>query len=161
MAGDPDDAKKGPIPELDEPTHDPAPRPTVKPAFDLVQYAQDNVPPARERVSTLSDEDATEQARIASVLIDSTPPRPFFVTSEDAGAIRARLAPLSRVPSLTKSIAELGSSVDDPKSAYVLGFVDGVLPLETIVDVTGLPEVETLQILERLIVQGAVRFKGK
>jgi hypothetical protein len=115
----------------------------------------------RERVSTLNDEEATEQARIASVLIDSTPPRPSSLTSQDPAAIRARLAPLSRVPSLTKSIAELGSCVDDPKSAYVLGFVDGVLPLETIIDVTGLPEVETLQILERFITQGAVQLKMK
>jgi hypothetical protein len=160
MAGDQEDAKKQAVLELDEPTEDAVPRPTIKTSFDLVQYAEANVPPMRERVSTLSDEDATEQARIASVLIDSTPPKPSSAPSHDAGAIRARLAPLSRVPSLiTKSIAELGSLVDDPKSAYVLGFVDGVLSLETIVDVTGLPEAETVRILERFISQGAVRFK--
>ena len=42
--------------------------------------------------------------------------------------------------------------------AYVLGFIDGVLPLETIVEVAGLPELETLKILERAIEQNAISF---
>jgi hypothetical protein len=108
--------------------------------------------PIRERQMTLLDEDLTEQARLASVLIDSTPPQPL------ASGLRARLSPLDRVPVLAKSIAELGADMREPKTAFVIGFVDGILPLETIVEVTGLPEHETLEILDRLMAQGAIVF---
>ena len=75
-----------------------------------------------------------------------------------AFAIRTRLAPLERVPVLAKSMAQLRDDMKEPKTAFVIGFVDGVLPLETILEVTGLPELDTLQILERLIAQGAIVF---
>jgi hypothetical protein len=69
-----------------------------------------------------------------------------------------RLAPLGRVPMLAKSIDQLGADLKEPRTAFVIGFIDGVLPLETIIEVTGLPELETLQILERLIAEGAIVF---
>ena len=100
----------------------------------------------RDRQMTLTDDDLTEQARLASVLMDSTPP------------LRARLAPATRIPVLAKTLAELDDDMKDPKTAFVLGFVDGVLPLETIIEVTGLPESETVEILERLIADGAIIF---
>ena len=149
------ESKKPPILELDDPTDSGVvEHPTIKPAFDLTEYAKDNAVPIRDRAMTLCDDELTEQARLASVLMDSSPPP----DPNGREAIRARLAPLSRVPVLTKSLAELGGSIDDPRTAYVLGFVDGVLPLETIIDVTGLPELETLQILDRLVAQGAITF---
>ena len=106
----------------------------------------------RERQSTLLDDDLTEQARLASVLMESVPP------ANGVAAMRARLAPLDRAPTRAKSIDELDDDLKEPKTAFVLGFVDGLLPLETIIEVTGLPEVETLRILERLIAQGAIVF---
>ena len=108
-------------------------------------------PPPRERQITYADDELTEQARLASVLIESIPPR----ASEDP---RARLAPLGRIPMLAKSIDELGAHLKDPKIVFVLGFIDGVLPLETIIEVTGLPENETIGILDRLIGEGAIIF---
>jgi hypothetical protein len=136
--------KKG-ILDLDEPLVDESgiiEIPTVIPPTPL--------DPMRERQNTLLDDDLTEQARLASVLIDSTPPR--------AADSRARLEPLDRIPALARSIAELGDDLEDPKTAFVAGFVDGVLPLETIIEVTGLPEGETIEILDRLITQGAIVF---
>jgi hypothetical protein len=141
--------KKG-ILDLDEPLSEESgiiEIPTVIPPVPPGEY--------RERQSTLLDDDLTEQARLASVLIDSTPPS----APDPAQAIRARLEPLSRVPELVKSITELGDDMREPKTAFVLGFIDGLLPLETIVEVTGLPEIETLQILDRLIAQGAIAFR--
>lgn len=139
--------------DLDDPLRDAAeaidesgivPVPTVKPPPGAPG-------PMRERQITFVDDELTEQARLASVLIDSVPPT-------SAEPIRARLAPLGRIPALAKSIERIGEGVRDPKTAFVIGFVDGVLPLETIIEVTGLPEAETVQILERLIAQGAVIF---
>lgn len=140
--------KKKDVLELDDPLESGViPVPTVKPPAD--------VEPMRENQITYVDDDLTEQARLASVLIESVPPR------DDASEIRTRvspLEPLDRVPTLAKSIDELPADLKEPRTAFVLGFIDGVLPLETIIEVTGLPEAETVSILERLIAQGAVIF---
>jgi len=150
-----------------------SPRDTVRPAFDVERYAEDLV--GRERLPTITDEAATEEARIASVLMDSQPPRgrtsapeievavrysevEALKPDEQLAFLRARLAPMTRVPSLTRKITELGPAIEDPKTAYVLGFIDGLLPLETIVEVAGLPEIETLRVLERAIEQHFVTF---
>jgi hypothetical protein len=150
-------------------------RDTVRPAFDVERYAEDTV--GRERLPTITDEAATEEARIASVLMDSSPPRATASAPEieiavrydevDALApdqqlafLRARLAPMTRVPSLTRKLTELGPVIEDPKTAYILGFIDGILPLETIVEVAGLPELDALRILERAIDQHVITCNG-
>lgn len=147
----------------------------IPPGFDPQAYAEqafaEEGSEVRERVPTLTDDIATEQARVASLLIRSSPPpRPVSTPEADVEALgpvsddeeiellREALAPLERVPSLAKSIADLGALLEDSKTAYVLGFVDGILPLETIIDVTGLPEVETLRILDRVAEQGVIVF---
>lgn len=152
------------------------PRETVRPAFDVARYAEDTI--GRERLPTIVDEAATEEARIASVLMDSTPPPASDGGSEIQIAVgysevealeadqqlaflRARLAPLTRVPALTRKITELGPLIQDPKTAYVLGFIDGLLPLGTIVEVAGLPEIDTLRILDRAVDQGVITFRPK
>lgn len=103
----------------------------------------------RERAPTLTDEAALEEARLLSI-----PSRPPLRTT---GELRARLAPMDRVPSLAGSLADLAV---DPRTAFVLGFVDGLLPLETIVDVAGLPEQETLAILDRMIAEDVIVFRA-
>jgi hypothetical protein len=140
-----------PLRETDEPMHESGivPVPTAIPPLGVM----------RERQSTLVDDEVTEQARLASVLIESLPPRPS--NADTAPAIRARLAPLDRIPEVAKTMAELGDDMREPKTAFVLGFIDGVLPLETIIEVTGLPEIDTLRVLDRLIAQGAVVFPSR
>lgn len=165
--------------DLEQGEHDEAasggrPRETARPAFDPSTYAEETE--GRERLPTIVDEVATEQARLASVLMDSSPPpapKPAphrgtgtlpsmtAVTREDAeelAMLRARLAPMSRVPALARKLTELGTLIEDPKTAFVLGFVDGLLPLETIVEVAGLPELDTLRILERAVDQYVLTF---
>ena len=162
---------------------EPTPRPTVIPKFDPEKFAEDSE--IRERMPTLTDEAALEHARQLSALPSIVPGRRGASTSsvapsslmgprdshpdidvsehdidslgpeEQVALLRARLSPLSRVPVLRGSQAGL----DDPKAAYVVGFVDGVLPLDTIIDVTGLPELDTLRVLDRLAAQGIVAFK--
>ena len=182
MGGDPRDAKR--LHELDDDEdgeeygiHESGtvPRETVKPAFDVERYAEDTI--GRERLPTITDEAATEEARIASVLMDSTPPRgrasapeielavkyaevEALDDEEQLAFLRARLAPMTRIPSLTRKITELGPLIEDPKTAYVLGFIDGLLPLETIVEVAGLPELDTLRILDRVIDHYVITFRS-
>jgi hypothetical protein len=158
-------------------------RDTVKPAFDVEEYAESVT--GRERLSTIVDAEATEEARLASVLMDSTPPEPptrridldldapevevllsddeviaeELEGEEEIAFLRARLAPMTRVPTLVRPITELGSVIEDPKTAYMLGFVDGLLPLDTLVEVAGLPEVEALRILDRAVDQYVLTFR--
>lgn len=181
MGGEPRDAKR--LHDLDDEeggdrdVHESGtvPRETVKPAFDVERYAEDTI--GRERLPTITDEAATEEARIASVLMDSTPPRArasapdiqlavqyseveALDVEEQLAFLRARLAPMTRIPSLTRKITELGPLIEDPKTAYVLGFIDGLLPLETIVEVAGLPELDTLRILDRAVDQYVLTFRA-
>ena len=189
---------------LDDPADDPeaveskvtaSPTPTIVPAFSPEQYAEETE--FRERMPTLTDDSALEEARLQSMRSVAPPARPLAVTSRPASPavtarpgpivptprdsfveidtgesdleslgvddqvaiLTVRLAPLTRVPVLAKDMTELGSEVQDPKTAYVLGFIDGILPLETIIEVTGLPELETLRMLDRLITQAVVVFK--
>ena len=78
---------------------------------------------------------------------------------EQIAVLRDRLGPLSRVPRLSRPVTELGDLVEDSKTAFAIGFIDGLLPLEAILDVTGLPEVDVLKIFDRLIANGAVVFR--
>ncbi|HVJ91160.1 MAG TPA: hypothetical protein VM580_15260 [Labilithrix sp.] len=185
MGGEPRDAKRRLVIEEDESIDgeddtfddDDGARDTVRPAFDVERYAEDMA--GRERLPTITDEAAIEEARIASVLMDSTPPKsPFgrpseveigvryaevdaFGEDEQLAFFRARLAPMTRIPELTRKLTELGPVIEDPKTAYVLGFVDGLLPLETIVEVAGLPELDTLRVLDRAVEQYLVTFRDR
>ena len=163
------------------PASEPAPRPTVIPKFDPEKFAEDSE--IRERMPTLTDEAALEHARQLSALPSIMPgaraSRPSIAPSslmgprdshpdidvgeddidslgpeEQVALLRERLEPLSRVP-----VLRAHAGLDDPRTAYIAGFVDGVLPLETIIDVTGLPELDTLRVLDRLAAQGLVAFK--
>ena len=134
------------------------PRATLSPEVDAETFY-------RERMPTVVDDAALEEARLQSVKRSSLPPKrgsspdlPPIPHESDAPQIRRRLAPLGRVPTLAKPIGQLGSLVDEPRTAYVLSFVDGVLPLETIVDVAGLPEIDVLRVLEKMIAVGAIVF---
>ncbi|MDF2695603.1 MAG: hypothetical protein K0S65_3986 [Labilithrix sp.] len=88
MAGEPRDAKL--LVERDDETEPlesgTVPRETVRPAFDVERYAEDTV--GRERLPTITDETATEEARIASVLMDSSPPRARTSAPEIEIAVR-------------------------------------------------------------------------
>ena len=171
MGSTPRDAKKELL-ELDDPVDtrhsEPVPasalsRPTVPPNFDPLQYAEESE--IRERMPTVTDEIALEHARIQSLpssaaeidlgeqSLDSLGPE------EQIAILRSALAPLTRVPTLAKPMTELGGLLEDPKTAYVLGFVDGILPLETIIEVTGLPELDTLIVLDRMVSQSIVLFR--
>ncbi len=162
-----------------------APRPTVIPKFDPSQFAEDSE--IRERMPTLTDEAALEHARLLSLPSNAPPPRStqrstmpgpldnprdssveIDVGEDDFDALgpevqievlRASLSPLGRVPMLARQLSEIGSALADPKTAYIVGFVDGILPLETIIDVTGLSELDALRVLDRLVLQGILIFR--
>jgi hypothetical protein len=147
-----------------------APRPTVIPTFDPLVYAKETE--QREQAPTITNEVELEQARVASMASLAPPPRAraeslvqlevvevddeLDALDPDAqvAVLLDRLAPLARVPTLVKTPNELAVRLEDSKAAYIAGFVDGLLPLETIVDVAGLPQLDTLRVLDRMIALG-------
>ncbi len=129
-----------------------------------LQSMRSNAPPARPAMpagpATARPGPLVAGSRDSSVEIDTGEADLEALGVDDQVAILSvRLSPLTRVPVLSKALGELGAAVEDPKTAYVLGFIDGLLPLETIVEVTGLPELETLRVLDRLVSLSAVTFK--
>lgn len=173
------------VTELDDDASRLVARPTVRPDFDPSEYAEQSE--VRDRMPTLTNEVELEHARLQSLPSNvpparrpmSTAPGPLTPNPRDSSVeidtgeadfealgaeeqvavLRERLAPLTRVPALAREMTELGALLEDPKTAYLLGFVDGILPLETIIDVTGLPELDSLRILDRMIAQAIVVFR--
>lgn len=151
--------------------------------------ASDDDDDEHDRVPTLTNEVELEAARMNSFPSKMPPRRPFstqpgpLASGDDLDAavevdaeeedldgldpeaqeaiLRDRLSPVSRVPILAQKLTELGEILEDPKTAFVLGFVDGILPLETIVEVTGLPELDTLRVLDRMVNLGVVVFRAR
>jgi hypothetical protein len=64
--------------------------------------------------------------------------------------------PLGGVPCVIVTHAQLRDLPLDSRDAFVLSLVDGTLTVESIVDVTGMPEDEAMEILGRLLDLGAV-----
>ncbi len=121
-----------------------------KPKTTFETEPRDETPSeVRAKMATVTDEVALEEARLAS--IPSSPPHDPIAT------LRERLAPLDRVPHLAKPLEQIRASLD-PRTAYILGFVDDVLPLETIVEAAGLPEREALEALHKLVVENVIVF---
>ena len=144
-------------------------RPTVVPAFDPRAFAEETE--LREQAPTITNEVELEEARLASMSTSFAPPPRARAESlvqvetgeedieelEEAAQVAllsARLGPLDGVPTLVKSASELAAALEDPKAAFVAGFVDGLLPLETIVEVAGLPVADTLRILDHMVSLG-------
>ncbi len=149
--------------------------PTVIPAFDPVALAEESE--LRAQSPTITNEVELERARLASMRSQMPPARPADESQVEVEAdegeleeldeadqiavLLERLDPMSRVPELVKPTAELADRLGDSKSAYVAGFIDGVLPLETIVEVAGLPQLDTLRILDRMLTQGIAVFRAR
>jgi hypothetical protein len=148
--------------------------PTVIPAFDPLAYAKER--DGRDRALTITNEVELEHARVASMPSDAPPVRPRAASlvevdvaeeeldslDDDAqiAILLARLAPMDRVPTLAKTPNELAMHLQDSKAAYLAGFVDGLLPLETIVDVAGLPQLDSLRVLDQMITLGLAVFRA-
>ncbi len=64
----------------------------------------------------------------------------------------------SIVPVVVKSPGELRALPLDPRAGFVLTHIDGNTDLESLLDLTGLPEQETLAIVASLLSLGALSF---
>jgi hypothetical protein len=78
---------------------------------------------------------------------------------EDEEQVLARLGGGDAVPTLALGEAELREAALDHRAGFVLTFVDGMCPLDSLLYSTGLPRAEVLRILDRLVRAGVIRTK--
>jgi hypothetical protein len=71
----------------------------------------------------------------------------------------ARLGPLDRVPFVAVPLEQLRWLSIDHRAGFVLSHVDGVSSLEQILDVSGMPLLDTLRILYELVQHRVVSFR--
>ncbi|MCW5816899.1 MAG: hypothetical protein KIT84_38235 [Labilithrix sp.] len=70
-----------------------------------------------------------------------------------------RIGPLHRVPTVAVARDQLRWLSIDHKAGFVLSLVDGVSSLEMIIDVSGMPQLDTLRILSELVQQRIISLR--
>jgi hypothetical protein len=70
---------------------------------------------------------------------------------------QAFLGDLHRTPILARPLHELASSPISPRAAFLLSRVDGLLSLDEILDVSGMPRPEAYRYLCQLFLRGILR----
>jgi hypothetical protein len=73
----------------------------------------------------------------------------------------ARIGSLEQVPVVVVPLAEIGAVALDYRAAFLLSQVDGHTSLDTILDVSGMPVLETLRIVSDLARRGVIAFRGR
>ncbi|HEY5936299.1 MAG TPA: hypothetical protein VIU61_16725 [Kofleriaceae bacterium] len=67
------------------------------------------------------------------------------------------LGNLERIPVLARPLHELANAPISPRAAFLLSRVDGILSLEEILDVSGMPRIEAMRYLCQLFLRGILR----
>ena len=122
-------------------------------------------PTAQEMNDRVSLGDYTGALEIAEKLLDVDPDdEAIKVVAESCRGIlkqmyTARIGPLDRVPLVMVARDQLRWLSIDHRAGFVLSLVDGVSSLEMILDVSGMPELDTLRILSELAQQRIISFR--
>ena len=72
---------------------------------------------------------------------------------------RKSLGSLERVPVLRVAPAQLAKLGLDHRAGFVLSMIDGATAIETLIDMSGLPRVDVLRILDEVVQSGAVALE--
>src|SRR5206468_11708709 len=67
------------------------------------------------------------------------------------------LGDLERQPQLARPLHELAASPISPRAAFLLSRIDGMLSLDEILDVSGMPRLEAYRHLCQLVLRGILR----
>jgi hypothetical protein len=71
--------------------------------------------------------------------------------------LAAFLGELERIPVLARPLHELANAPISPRAAFLLSRVDGILSLDEILDVSGMPRLEAMRYLCQLVLRGILR----
>jgi hypothetical protein len=78
---------------------------------------------------------------------------------DDEATLLARLGGEDAVPEMARH--DLGAQALDHRAGFLLTFIDGASPLELLLDVTGLPRLDVLRIVDELVRAGVVRLRQR
>ncbi|MGE0868112.1 MAG: hypothetical protein AB7P03_06115 [Kofleriaceae bacterium] len=117
-----------------------------------------------ERATEWVKSDQHERAVLAAELALSEAPgsalaQKLTYRNRDAlmSVFHAFLGDLDRQPALARPLHELSSAAINPRAAFLLSRVDGMLSLDEILDVSGMPRIEACRYLCQLLVRGILR----
>jgi hypothetical protein len=143
----------------------------LQPAADSVPPPAEDPPPRsrvdeREMNDRVALGDYTGALEIAEALLARNPAHEGaqLCAENCRGILRqmyaARIGPLDRVPNVLVPREQLRWLSIDHKAGFVLSLVDGVSSVEMIIDVSGMPELDTLRILAELTQQRIIALGG-
>lgn len=149
-----EEVKAAPTPPPPEVVKSPTPAPAAK-----------KPPTEREMNDRISVGDYSGALEIAEALLAEDPAHNAARACADncrtvlRKMYAARIGPLDRVPSVAVARDQLRWLSIDHKAGFVLSLVDGVSSLEMIIDVSGMPELDTLRILSELAQQRIISLR--
>jgi DNA-nicking Smr family endonuclease len=114
-------------------------RPTVAPPFDPQEYARESESRLRAALESKTVRRAAPSASPAA----SPSPSP----RRDA------------VPILAVPLAELTTRALDHRRGFMVSLVDGTSTVETLLDLSGMPEREAMELLGELLAQGVLAIR--
>jgi hypothetical protein len=150
--------------ELDDPgTFEPDETPTLIPAFDVETFARasearpsnaDSIEAALQTIASPDKAAPAVEVSTAEVDLDT------FSDAESRSGLRSRLPSLSRVPVVLPTPSALVGMIRDSREGFLLSLVDGISPLAVLVEASGMPEEQALDMLADLVERGVLGFEG-
>ena len=113
----------------------------------------DNSRPTLHNMQPVQQKTTVEKARPTMAALTPVAPAAAGTASPES------LEPLSRIPRLKCSMAEISQRTDvNPRAGFILSLIDGFTSITDILDISAWPEPETAYILLELQQQGIVDF---
>jgi hypothetical protein len=109
-------------------------RPTIAPPFDPEAFARESESKLRSATGKPAESEVVRRARPAAI--------------DRAG-----------VPSLAISFSELTSRALDHRRGFLLSLVDGSSSIDTLLDLSGMPEEEALELFAELVSLGILSLR--
>jgi len=166
----PNDKQTAPPPAFVAEEPDPFASPKAVPAEEKKPAAKKSIreegPPTEQEMNDrVSLGDYTGALAIAEKLLASDPGNVAVqACAENCRTVLrqmyvTKIGPLDRVPTVAVPRDQLRWLSIDHRAGFVLSLVDGVSSLEMILDVSGMPELDTLRILSELAQQRIIAFR--
>jgi hypothetical protein len=137
---------------------------TLVPAFDVEAFARasETLP---KQAATLDDalksylDDVSDDAPLAELGTAEFDLTPYEERGQADEAAIPRLRSLSRVPVVLPRSDALVGMISDHREAFVVSLIDGVSSLEAIVDISGMPPDDAVQLVADLVGRGVLGLK--
>jgi len=130
-------------------------RPTIPPSFDVEQYAKDSdARLAAARAAGTADEASAAAALPQSEMRLLTRPKMGAAITDEAWARGVVGAPV-----VVMADHELKRLPLDHRAGFLLSLMDGLLDLDTLVEIAAMPRDEVLRVVRDLFESGVVDFR--